>query len=67
MKGHRILSFFLCLAALSVFGGQDSWDKDLGKPAPALMPAAWLGTPVSLDHVRGNTVIIAFWNADVAC
>lgn len=67
MKAHGWLPFFLCVAALSVAAGQDSWDKDLGKPAPALVPSGWLGTPVSLDHVRGNTVIIAFWNADVAC
>jgi hypothetical protein len=67
MKAHGWIPFFLCVAALAVAGGEDAWDKDVGKPAPALAPAAWLGTPVSLDHVRGNTIIVAFWNADVAC
>jgi hypothetical protein len=67
MNAHLLVPFFLCVGALSVLGGQDAWDKDVGKPAPALIPSAWLGTPVGLDHVRGNTIIIAFWNADIAC
>jgi hypothetical protein len=67
MKTCLSILVLLSVSALSAFGGQEAWDKDIGKPAPGLVPAAWLGTPVSLEHVRGNTVLIAFWNADVAC
>jgi hypothetical protein len=45
----------------------EKWDKDNGKPAPPLVSAGWIGTPVSLDAIHGNTVVLAFWNADVAC
>lgn len=43
------------------------WKKDSGKPAPPLRGAAWHGTPVSLDAVRGNTVVLVFWNGDIPC
>ncbi len=70
---------------------QEKWDKDVGKPAPRLYPAGWVGTPVSLDALKksdanatpgadsgatvarkaeisgGNTVVLAFWNADIPC
>lgn len=53
------------LVSWGLFAGtMEAWDKDVGKPAPELIPSAWLGTPVDLDHVRGNTIILAFWNAD---
>lgn len=45
----------------------ERWDKDVGKPAPELIPASWIGSPVSLSAVRGNTVVLAFWNADIPC
>ncbi|MBA3710181.1 MAG: hypothetical protein H0W83_15325 [Planctomycetes bacterium] len=43
---------------------QERWDKDVGKLAPELIPAAWIGSPISLAAVRGNTIVIVFWNAD---
>ena len=68
------------------------WDRENGKPAPALIPAGWSGSPVSLDVLKkchtnlgegeaaegatvaeqvgasgGNTVVLAFWNADIPC
>jgi hypothetical protein len=70
---------------------QEKWDKDIGKTAPRLFAAGWVGTPVSLDALRksdanassdaasggtverkaeisgGNTVVLAFWNADIPC
>jgi hypothetical protein len=79
------------LAALAAtVEAQEKWDKDIGKPAPRLFPAGWIGTPVSLDALRksdanadaaadggtvtrkaeisgGNTVVLAFWNADIPC
>jgi hypothetical protein len=55
---------FVLLAALA---GAEEWEKDLGKPAPNFIAAGWAGTPVSLESIRGNTVVLAFWNADVAC
>ena len=84
-----VLAFVLFLAFEA--SAQETWDKDLGKPAPRLFPAGWVGTPVSLDALRkseggaaedpaagttvvrgpqvsgGNTVVLAFWNADVPC
>ena len=43
----------------------DQWDRDAGKPAPRLVATGWLGAPVSLDALKGNTVVLAFWNLDV--
>jgi hypothetical protein len=42
----------------------EEWKELLGKPAPALVAAAWEGTPVSLEAVRGNVVLLGFWNSD---
>ena len=28
------------------------WDRENGKPAPALIPAGWSGSPVSLDVLK---------------
>ncbi len=39
----------------------------LGKPAPELIASGWVGLPVSLSAVRGNTVVLVFWNADIPC
>ncbi len=84
-----LLAFVLVLALEA--RAQEKWDKDLGKPAPRLFPAGWVGSPVSLDALRkseggapedpaagatvargpqvsgGNTVVLAFWNADIPC
>jgi hypothetical protein len=85
-----IPGFLLALAAAAQ-AQTEKWDKDIGKPAPRLYPAGWVGTPVSLDALRksdanatpetdsgatvarkseisgGNTVVLAFWNADIPC
>ena len=91
----RTLTIPAALVALLVLGlraeaQQERWDKDLGQPAPRLIGAGWVGTPVSLDALKksevnridaadgatvskraeisgGNTVILAFWNADIPC
>lgn len=83
-----IPAFLLALPAAAP--AQEKWDKDVGKEAPRLFPAGWIGTPVSLDALRksnanapsegegatvarkaeisgGNTVVLAFWNADIPC
>ena len=39
------------------------WKELAGKPAPALVAAAWDGAPISLEAVRGNVVLLAFWNS----
>jgi len=87
-----LLSALASLAVASTAQAQaEKWDKDIGKPTPRLFPAAWIGTPVSLDALRksnvnategtdpgstlarkaeiggGNTVVLAFWNADIPC
>jgi hypothetical protein len=78
-------------AGLTAEAQTEKWDKDIGKPAPRLFPAGWIGTPVSLDALvksranstesldsgstvarkaevgGGNTVVLAFWNADIPC
>ena len=66
-----MISKLLLAAALSLSPApqddEDSWNRDFGKPAPELMSAGWVGTPVSLRAVRGNTLVLAFWNADIPC
>jgi peroxiredoxin len=39
-------------------------EETLGKPAPELLAAAWIGSPVTLRSVKGNTVVLNFWNND---
>ena len=70
-EGLRALSIAVLL--LSCLTGaaaesKESQAKDLkGQPAPALTGSLWLGMPVSLDAVKGNAVLLAFWNADAPC
>ena len=63
--GMAVWALLLCAASLQAV--ESDWKKDLGKDAPPLVAAGWAGTPVSLDNVRGNAVVLSFWNADVAC
>ena len=44
----------------------ESGKETLGKPAPELISAGWIGSPVTLRGVRGNTVVLNFWNGDSA-
>jgi hypothetical protein len=82
-------SLALGLVLAGAAAAQEKWDKDVGKDAPRLFAAGWVGTPVSLDALRksgggsedaagstvvrkaeisgGNTVVLAFWNADIPC
>ena len=53
--------------AMPAIKAEEKWDSENGNPAPAFIAAGWCGTPVSLDAIRGNTVVLAFWNADVVC
>ena len=57
----------LCALLSAEAAQQENWKKDLGKPAPELISAGWVGTPVSLEAVRGNAVALVFWTADVPC
>ena len=56
----------LFLGIPSAFGS-DETNKDVGKVAPMLTASGWVGSPVSLGAVKGNTVVLAFWNGDVPC
>lgn len=38
-----------------------------GQSPPPLAGSTWIGTPVSLDAVKGNAVFLAFWNLDAPC
>jgi len=62
-----VLAIAACIAvaAEEQHWNVEKWDQDTGKPAPRLVAAGWVGTPVSLEAVKGNTVVLAFWNADV--
>jgi hypothetical protein len=68
MKNRNWLTAAFALALCAgAFAGEETWRKDLGKDASPLRGAGWTGSPVSLDAVHGNAVVLAFWNADVAC
>lgn len=55
-------------ASVALYATEEgSWQKDMGKMAPPLIASGWTGTPVSLDAVRGNAVVLAFWNGDIPC
>ncbi len=66
MRHHWLLPILAALSLTSVFGSDES-SKDIGKIAPPLTASGWVGTPVSLEAVKGNTVVLAFWNGDVPC
>jgi hypothetical protein len=55
------------LVVCATAAATEQFDIDKGKPAPELVSAGWVGTPVSLSAVHGNTVVLAFWNADIPC
>jgi peroxiredoxin len=42
----------------------DSGVELLGKPAPAWSFTRWVGTPMSLDQLRGKVVLMRWWNVD---
>lgn len=69
MSIHRLfIALMLTFAAQNAFAAEEApenWDSDAGRVAPGLVAASWIGTPVSLDAVKGNTVVLAFWNLDV--
>jgi len=44
----------------------NSGKDTLGKPAPELISAGWVGSPVTLRGVKGNLVVLNFWNSDTA-
>ena len=55
------------VGAASASAQSPRWDKHLGEKAPSFVAAGWSGTPVSLEALKGNTVVLAFWNADIPC
>jgi hypothetical protein len=68
MAFNRLSAILALIFAIGIaVGGEENgkWDRDAGKPAPRLVAASWIGNPVSLEAVKGNTVVLAFWNADV--
>ena len=54
----------MAAAATPVPGGSEA---DVGKPGPDLIAAGWDGSPVTLDAVRGNTVLLGFWDSKATC
>jgi hypothetical protein len=71
--GLRALAAVAFLAGIMPAVAQDrdlelmnSGKDTLGKPAPELISAGWVGSPVTLRGVRGNLVVLNFWNGDTA-
>jgi hypothetical protein len=69
--GIRALALAVLMAGMMPLAAQDrdlmDAGKDtLGKPAPELISAGWVGSPVTLRGVKGNTVVLNFWNGDTA-
>jgi hypothetical protein len=63
MRGTAaVLAATLAVGSLAWAGEVADFRGDVGKPAPALSGAVWDGNPVSLDAVRGNVVLLAFWD-----
>jgi len=66
MRIHASLVLATALLAGPAFAEQQQ--KDLkGQQAAPLAGPVWVGTPVSLDAVKGNAVVLAFWNSDAPC
>jgi len=69
MALHRHFATLLLAIAAGIASAADEtpekWNHDVGMAAPRLAAAGWLGTPVSLDALKGTTVVLAFWNVDV--
>ena len=72
MKTFRwagLVAFTALAAGMLPADGQQVDDRNagqetIGKPAPELMAAGWIGSPVTLRSVKGNTVVLNFWNND---
>lgn len=69
----RMMAAAALLAGMTPLAAQDrdlelmnSGKDTLGKPAPELVSAGWVGSPVTLRGVRGNLVVLNFWNGDTA-
>jgi hypothetical protein len=57
-----VLAAALAVGPLAWAGEVKDFRGDVGKPAPALTGAVWDGNPVSLEAVRGNVLLLAFWD-----
>jgi hypothetical protein len=42
-------------------------EKLAGQLAPPLMATDWLGQPFDVKDAEGNTLVVLFWSADIAC
>ncbi len=60
----RVLTPVLLLLALFAVRSEA---LETGAKAPPLNGTLWVGNPVSLDAVKGNVVVLAFWNLDAPC
>jgi hypothetical protein len=67
MKSAALSLLLACALAPAAATDANPLGTDIGRDAPELIGAGWTGTPVSLSAVRGNTVVLAFWNADIPC
>jgi hypothetical protein len=66
MRKNSLFMFPLAVLLIGCLAGLASEIK-VGQPAPTLNGTLWVGQPVSLDAVKGNVVVLAFWNIDSSC
>jgi len=66
MRTLMTCAMLLALGA-ALGASEESWDAHNGEQGAELIGSDWIGTPLSLDDVRGNVVVLAFWNADIPC
>ena len=68
MRTCFLLAALLSVLAIGTVSSAESLYKDMrGHAATPLTGAVWVGVPVSLDAVKGNVVVLAFWNGDAPC
>ncbi|MCY3021583.1 MAG: hypothetical protein NTW87_21420 [Planctomycetota bacterium] len=66
MRVHA--SLLLAGLLLSLPASAANREKDLdGQRAPPIHGSVWVGSPVSLDAVKGDVAVLAFWNLDAPC
>lgn len=66
MRKNALLVFPLAVLLMGCLAGLAAENMS-GQPAPTLNGSLWIGQPVSLDAVKGNVVVLAFWNIDSSC
>jgi hypothetical protein len=67
MRTPLMLLASACLTGVVLAGVPGGPADDVGKPGAQLISAGWDGTPVSVAAVKGNAVLLAFWDSKASC